>query len=843
MQVLAARGNVAEALQAYQVVRRLLAEELGTTPSDELIALHERLLRGEPVAERGEGGFVGRRPEMERLEAALAAARNGSRRLVLVAGEAGIGKTRLVREFAQRAADAGAEVAWGRCYEGEGAPAFWPWVEVVRAVSGRRQPEWLRRALGSGAADVAQIVPDLDEVFPDLEPSAPAAPEAARFRLYDALNRFFGRIAAATPLVVLLEDLQWTDRPSLELLEFLAARPDDAPILIVATYRDTEAASPASGPGVSRVELKGLDERELTTFLAVASGGVELPDPLVAAVRHRTEGNPFFVSELVRLLQGEGELESERAEAILRDELPSGVRDVIRRRLERLPGESVDLLGTAAVTGERFELDLLARASRLGEDRALELLEPARRGRIVADEKGVAGGYRFSHALVREALQADLGAVRAARLHWLVVEALEELHGADETRLAELADHAYEAASAGDPDKAYRYAVRAAEQATGRLAYEQAEQQLHRALELVALIEAGPDRASRELDVQLRLGALLMSTEGYGAAAVGAACTRAEELCREIGDERLLLPALWRLGVFHEVRADFPRQEQIGAQLLDLAAGNPERIARLSALMMLAPPTIHGGDLRRARDLLEEAVALADPLDARALVETFGHNHQVTSRGFLAWTQSLLGVGDGGPESLTEAALRRARDVPNPIDEAFALFFAALCTAIGDDAELAHPRAEELTARSLEHGLPLFAAMGTIIGGWAIARRGEPEAGAARVAEGIDAFEATGARMLLHFFLALLADAQRQAGGLDGPLATVEAGLSHVDATTRFYESELHRLKGELLLELHPGGTAEAERELRAALAVAHEQRATILERRAQESLGQLAAR
>jgi DNA-binding SARP family transcriptional activator len=853
MQVLAARGNVAEALQAYEEVRKLLAQELGTTPSAGLVALHERLVRGALTANRGDGGFVGRRRELEQLEAALSTARNGSRRLVLVAGDAGIGKTRLVEELGRRATDEGANVAWGRCYEGQGAPAFWPWVEVVRAIARSRRPDQLRRALGRAAADIAQIVPELGELFSDLAPPPRAAPESARFRLYDACSGFFARTAAIAPLVVVLDDLQWADPPSLELLEFLATRPNDAPILMVATYRSAQiaarhpladtAAKLASESHVTRIELGGLGERELATFVAVASGGVEVPDALIAAVRHRTEGNPFFVSELVRLLQGEGELEGERAETILRHEVPSGVRDVIRRRLAWLPEESIELLGVAAVIGERFELDLLARASRLEDDRALEILEPARRDRIVADEPGSVGRYRFSHALTREVLQAEVGAVRAARLHWLVTEALDDLHGDDEERLVELADHAYQAASAGDLDRAYCYAVRAAEQATGRLAYEQAEQQLRRALEVVAMMETGSDRAGRELDLQLRLGALLMSTEGYAAPEVGAACTRAEELCREIGDERLLLPALWRLGVFHEVRADFPRQEQIAVRLLEVAERTAEPIARLCTLMMLAPPAIHKGAPRRARELLEEAIAIADRLDASSLVESFGHNHQVTSRGFMACALSLLGAEEGGPRSLIDEALRRARQVPNPIDEAFAVFLAALCAVIADNAELAQRRAEELTALSLERGLPMFAATGTIIGGWAAAARGEPEAGAAAVAEGIDAFEATGARMMLNVYLALLADAQRRAGRREQSLATVEAGLSHVDASNRLYEAELQRLKGELLLELHPEATEEAERALRTAATVAREQQAATLQRRAEASLGQLAQR
>jgi len=862
MRVLVARGNLAEALQAYEELRQLLREELGTAPSPDLVALHERLLHREAAPDLGAPGrklgrsavrpsgpaaskLIGRERELTLLEAALDATRDGARRLVLVSGDAGIGKTRLIEELAEQAASSGAEVLWGRCYEGQGAPAFWPWMEVVRASAKGRRPEQLRRALGAGAGDLGQIVPELRELFPDLEPARMLDAEAARFRLYDSLSGFLTRLAATRRLVVLLDDLHWGDAPSLELLQFVASRPDDAPILIAGTYRDVELASThpladtlAQLPKDTRyvrLELTGLGEDAVGRLISNATGDV-VSQPLAAAVQHRTKGNPFFVSELVRLLESREELGGGDAEAVFREKLPVGVRDVIRRRLARLPERSAELLTLAAVAGEEFELETLALSAELDGEDALKLLEPALGDRIVSDSPTAPGRYRFSHALIRETIYAEPHAMARAQLHRHVGEALERLRSDDEDYLIELADHFYEAAAAGSVEKAYSYAARAAEQAMGRLAYEQAEQQLRRGLELVRRLSPGPERASRELDLQVRLSGQLMMTMGYGAAEVGEACSRAEELCREVGDERQLLPSLWRLGVFHEVRADYAKQEQIGARLLELGHRAHDPAFRLSGTMMLAPVAINKGRFQEARALLEEAMAIADSLEAAALVDTFGQNQQVTPRGFLAWVLSLLGNEDRARE-LTEEALSGARRLPNPIDEAFALFFDAFCAVIAGDARSARGRTDELLALCAEHGLVLFSAMGTILRGWTLAEQGETRSGAAMVEEGLVAFEATGARMMLHCFLALLADALQQGGQIGKALIAVEDGLSKVDPTTCFYEAELHRLKGELLAAAEPSRRPRAEAELRTAIAIARAQQARPLELRAESSL------
>jgi predicted ATPase len=693
-------------------------------------------------------------------------------------------------------------VVWARCYEGYGAPAFWPWLEIIRHIAASNAPERLRRALGPGAADLAQIVPELGELFPELEPPQVGDPETARFRLFDSVDRFLVRVAAIAPLVLVVDDLQWADAPSLQLLRHLASRPDGAPMLILATYRDAElvASEPfaellaalANQPGVRRIDLAGLAETALRELVAGAGGASET---VVAALHHRTGGNPFYVSQLVAQLES-----GDRTEHV-----PGGVRDVIRHRLTRLPAHTDELLTVASVVGEEFDLQPLADVLQLEDERALELIEAAVVHRLVAESPRIVGGFRFAHALIRETLYGQLSAVRKARLHLRVGEALEQLHRDDADRLVEIADHFYKAAPAGAVERAYAYAVGAAEQATARLGYEQAEEHLRRARELLDEMTPGGAHAERELDLQLRLGGLLMMTRGYAAPEVGEACARAAELCRtgEVGNEQQLAGSMWRLGVYYEVRGDFATSRQTGEQLLELGSRSEDaRVLQLGGRQLISVAAIEMGDPATAREHLIEVRGLADELgDGPA--EAYGMDFRVTSRAFLGWATSQLGHGDEGSR-LSAEALTLARQLGRSHDEAFALFVDALCGVLRRDAIVAGNRAEEGAALCAACGFRLFGAMVTMIAGWAVALNGAPDAGVARIGDGLVAFEATGAGMMLHFFLGLLAEAQLRAGQPERALASVERAVRALDTSGRFYEAELRRLEGELALALEP---------------------------------------
>jgi hypothetical protein len=303
-----------------------------------------------PLDRLASGVFVGRREELGQLRAALDDAFSGRARLRMLVGEAGIGKSRTAEELATYARLRYAQVLVGRCYEGEGAPAYWPWVQVIRAYAYERDPIALRSELGSGAAEIAQVVSAVRERLPDLPAPSPLEPDQARFRLFESIASFFTHAAGAQPLVVILDDLHWADKPSLLLLQFIAREVRSARLLIVGTYRDVEVqrthplaealAALRREPIYGRVLLRGLSEADVGALLA-AFGASDLAGGFVHAIYRETEGNPFFIQEILRHLVEEGliSFEAGRWTSHIAPEqmgIPEGVRDVIGRRLSRL---------------------------------------------------------------------------------------------------------------------------------------------------------------------------------------------------------------------------------------------------------------------------------------------------------------------------------------------------------------------------------------------------------------------------------------------------------------------------------------------------------------------------
>jgi predicted ATPase len=418
--------------------------------------------------------FVGRDRELAELLAALDDLPSRGGALFLLSGEPGIGKTRLVEEFAARATKSGARVIPGRCWESGGAPAYWPWVQCLRALIQEAEPALLATQLGAGAADIAQIVPELREFFSDLPPPPSLDPDAARFRLFDAVTTFLRNAAGAQPLVVVLEDIQAADAPSLLLLRFVVADLANAHLLVIATRRDgdraameTVASALAELTRAERfraVPLAGLGSEDVAR-LVKADGVTEPTGGLVAAIHDRTEGHPFFVGETVRMLASGGRL----------DALPLGVRAVVAQRVSLLSEKCRRVLAVAAVVGREFETDLLAVATEVEPVPLLDRLEEALVAKALVDVPGAPGRFRFAHALIREVLYDELAPTRRMRLHGRVGEALEAIHAAElEPRLAELAHHFLLAAPAGTAAKAVDYAARAAERAEAELAYEEA---------------------------------------------------------------------------------------------------------------------------------------------------------------------------------------------------------------------------------------------------------------------------------------------------------------------------------------------------------------------------------
>jgi hypothetical protein len=500
-----------------------------------------------------QGHFVGRRAEVEALNGGLADATAGRGRLLLLAGEAGIGKTRLAEELANEAQRRGARVLWGRCIEGEAAPAFWPWLQLVRTFLRTCDDAAVVSALGSGAADIAHLVPEIRERVLGRPPPRVIDPEQARFQLFESVATFLRNASATTPLVVVLEDLHWADKPSLLLLQLVAGELIDARVLLLGTYRDTDVRRQhplaetlgqlAQDPSTERIVLRGLGEPDVARLIELIAD--EQPSAsLVAAIRQQTEGNPFFIRELVMLLAADGRLPSGdlRTWSLA---VPQGVREVVGRRLNGLSPTCNRLLSVASVIGREFDLRILGAIGEAAKDELLEPLDEALGARVLVEQRSV-GRYAFAHALIRETLYEELPSVRRVQLHRRVADALETAYALDlEAHLAELAHHFCAAARiGGEVGKAIDYATRAGAHAAEQLAYEEAAGHYARALDLLQLEE--PIDPGHTAELTLALGDAQMKA---GEAAAGRATfRRAAMLARRLGSPERLARAALGLG-------------------------------------------------------------------------------------------------------------------------------------------------------------------------------------------------------------------------------------------------------------------------------------------------------
>ena len=699
-------GRQAEALEAYQAARTTLVDELGIEPGRELQALHRAMLEQDPALDRPEppvaaeapkSAFVGRERELGELARGLDDALAGHGRLFLVAGEPGAGKSRLADELGRQAAERGARVVVGRCWEAGGAPPYWPWVQALG-----RLPE----------------PPELDT-------------EGARFRLFQATSAFLRASAEGEPLVLVLDDLHAADEPSLLLLRFVARELADCRLLAIAAYRDVDPAmrDPLHAtlaelvrePQTVQMHLAGLGERDVGQYLELSTGARPTPS-LVEEVHAETDGNPLFVVELVRLLDAEGLLGEPRAEV----PIPPGIRAVIARRVGRLSEPCRALLHSASVLGREFGLDALAEMGTLARDELLDTLDEAMAERIVVDAPAAPGQLRFGHALIRDTLYDDLTSARRLRLHLAAGEALEAVYAGDpEPHLAELAHHFRAAAPVGATDRAVAYSRRAGDRAIATLAFEEAERQYEAALILVddaaercelllgvgeARARAGDTPASKRAfreaaDLAERTGlseALARAALGYGARMIwdvsrddDALLQLLERALATIGtdDSPLRVRLLARIagGPLRDSTASPQRREALGAEALACARrlGDPATLAYALQGYILAH---HSPDhTRRQLELADELVAVATEAGDKERIVEGGEER----------LDALVELGDVEGAKATLAAMAKvAAELRQPSHAWFVAVYEALFALL--DGRL--DEAEDLVVRARSIG-------------------------------------------------------------------------------------------------------------------------------------------
>ena len=620
MELHEAAGNPAEALRAFEELRSLLREELGTTPGPAAMEVFERVLRGEPpparrsapapeapapgrafeavrwpaplAAAAGRHGIVGRTVELEFLAGCWREATEGQRSLVVLAGDAGIGKTRTAAELARRAYEDGAVVLYGR-FDEETLTPYQPVVEMLRGWSGGAPLDALRERLGPRAGELGILLPEFGP--PPADTIAMSGPEAdaQRFRFFDAVAALLAEIGAEAPVVLVFDDLHWADRPTLQLLRHLVRSPAPRRALYLGTYRESEISERhllheligdlRREGTLRRLELTGLSESEVAELVAELSAA-PATESFVRALAGETDGNPFFIEEVVRHIRDTAGALTE--EVTLEEAgVPDGVREVTARRLRRLSENGRAVLLVASVIGREFDYDVLEAVVTQSSDELVEALEEGVEARVLR-EAGHVGRYAFTHALVRATLYDGISQLRRARLHGRVGEVLVKLRGGDlDPHLAMLAHHFAQAAPVERPDRAIDFALAAARRADRLLAWEEAAMHYRAALRARELAGAVDDHVRAELLLALGASEDRAGMEEEARATFQAAIRTA----RQLGDPVLLgRGALGAAGPWSMLSRSDPERVRLLEEALEALPEDDSPLrARLLARMAL----------------------------------------------------------------------------------------------------------------------------------------------------------------------------------------------------------------------------------------------------------------
>jgi predicted ATPase/class 3 adenylate cyclase len=787
--------------------------------------------------------FVGREDELRSLLNRWERVREGEGQVITIIGEAGIGKSRLVRHFHD--AIAGTPHTWLQCASG---PFFQntPFYAVAQML--RQSFDW-DQGLSGFEASFREAGVKADEAVPlmapllDLPAHANYPPstltaEQQRKRLMATLVQWTFGAAKGQPLVIAIEDLHWADPSTLELIQLLVVQGATVKLLLLCTARSEFLPSWPLQAHHAQLTLNRLSARDVRTMVREVAARKGLSDETVAAVVDRTGGVPLFVEELTRAVLESGDAKlSGRA-------IPATLHDSLMARLDRL-GPAKEVIQIGAVLGADFSYELLRAVDPIAEadlQRALHSLTHAE----LLYVRGIApdATYQFKHALIRDAAYEALLKSRRKELHRLAAIAIDEQFPAIREAHPEVLARHWSEASEIDP--AIAAWQKAGEQALQRSAHSEAIRNLTTALKLLSTLPDDQAHIHRELLLQLALGVALIATKGFTAPEVESAYARARALCQQTGETQHLFPVLWGLWAFYLVRADLSTARELAEELLALAQSGKDPTLLLEAHYALGATLRVLGDLVAARAHFEKTTALYNPQQHHSLAFLYGsYDSGMGSLSLTAFILCLLGYPDRAlKKSLEARALAQA--LAHPFSLALARLWASWLHQLRRDERAAQEEAEEVIRLSTEQEFPQWIAMGMIYRGWALVMQEQNAEGLAQLQKGLTDLLATGAESDRGYCLALLAEAHGRSGQVEEGLSVLANAMAQVARTgERFYEAELWRLRGMLTLKSTLPRTrcqleGEAEECFCKAIAIARDQQAKALELRAAVSLSRL---
>ena len=802
---------------------------------------------------RGLTKFVGRETEIDALNQARERAEAGNGQIVAAVGEAGVGKSRLAYEFVRSHRTQGwmvlesASVSYGK------ATPYLPVVDLLKRyvhVEDGDDPRTIRaKAIGQILTldeSLQETIPpflSLLDALPEDSPFQQLEPPQRRQRTFNALKRILLRESQVQPLLLVFEDLHWIDSETQALLDSLVESLPTAQLLLLVNYRPEYQHGWGSKTFYTQLRLDPLPPESADAFLEALLGDDPALEPLKKLLIERTEGNPFFLEESVRMLVETEVLVRDSGAYRLAQEFPTiqvppTVQAILAARIDRLPQDEKQLLQTAAVIGSEVPLPLLQAITELSEDalhRGLSHLQAAE----FLYETGLFPErvYTFKHALTHNVAYQSLLTSTRQHYHHQVAQVLETWAETVETQ-PELLAHHYTEAGLAAPAAAYWQ--RAGQRAIERSANLEAISHCNGALEVLKTLPDTADRAQAELFLQTALASAYISVKGMGAREVEQAYARAYALCQQVGDTPQLIPVLQGLRRFYMARAEHQRGRELGEQLLHLAQNLQDPVALLEGHLSLGFSLRFLGAFPEARAHLEQGIALYDAQPHRSLAFRHGRDPGVTSRHVAADVLWLLGYPSQALQRSHEA-LTLAQELSHSYSLMLALTFVAVTHQLRQEGRAAQERTEAAMAIATEHGYAQFLATGTFLHGWALTEQRRGEEGITQMHQGLDALQAIGAEVGRPRYLVQLAEACGKVGHVKEGLTSVSEALAIMERTEeRDFEAELHRIKGVLLLDSRSDNCAEAEICFHQALDIARHQQAKSWELRAATSLARL---